>query len=411
MKSIRKPNRKIPELEQIKLWTKSGGRCAICNEYLLKDSLTGRIFNFGEKAHNIGVGSGKSPRSSSDLTAEERNREENLLLLCPKHHKMIDAKKFTEEFRPEKLRVLKDNHERRIVNATRLGNNDVSVVLRMTNRIKKHSIAISDEEVRQALDQCENKFPQFLLTTDNNVEVNLAALAEPINRAYWKAGCQIIDEKISKQLEPKADEKDIKHISIFALARIPLLIYLGYRLGDKIPISVYQKQRNDKEDWIWCQDKKSVTFTNTCLQKGSNRLKVVVLASISGKIHSSHLPKSITSVQSIYEIAPSNEEPNRDIINSKETLNNFKNSYQRLLRLIEKENPNAKEILLFPALPVSAAVYVGRELLIDTSPNLTIYDRDGNNYIKTFSINTKKEVNFEHQNVFRKNSCSADLTG
>lgn len=386
----RKPNRNIPEQEQIKLWTKSGGRCAICNEYLLKDSLTGQIFNFGEKAHNIGVGSGKSPRSNSPLTADERNVEENLLLLCQKHHTMIDTKKFLKEFTPEKLLEIKRNHENRIFNATRLGNDRMSVVLRMTNRIKKHSIAISDEEVRLALDKCESRFPDYMLSTDNNVEINLTALADPINSAYWTSGRQTIDDKISKQIEPKTDEKKIKHISIFALARIPLLIYLGYRLGDKIPIDVYQKQRNSNEDWIWCGDKEPETFKYERLQKGTDHTKIVLLASISGKIHSSHLPKSITPEYSIYEITPSNEKPHRDIINSKDTLINFKKSYQLLMRHIEKENPHAKDILLFPALPVSAAVYVGRELLLDTSPSLTIFDREGNKYIKTFSINTKK---------------------
>ncbi len=64
---------------------------------------------------------------------------------------------------------------------------------------------------------------------------------------------------------------------------------------------------------------------------------------------------------------------------------NFKNTYQRLLRLIEKEE-FSKELLLFPATPLSLAVYIGRAQLKQISPNLIVYDKDGDNYIKTITI-------------------------
>ena len=43
----------------------------------------------------------------------------------------------------------------------------------------------------------------------------------------------------------------IRHISLFAAARIPLLVYLGSKLDDKIPIDLYQKHRGGNEDWHW----------------------------------------------------------------------------------------------------------------------------------------------------------------
>lgn len=391
MKSKKKTDRNIPEPERIKIWVRAGGRCEICNEYLLQDSLTKRIYNFGEKAHNVGVGSGnRSPRSNSSLTSKERNKAENLILLCQKHHTMIDTEEFIKEYPPMRLREIKALHEKRIHYLTGLANDRKSVVLRMTNRIKEHSIVISDEQVRQALERCEKRFPEYLLSTDDNVEINLIGLPEKVCDAYWKIGKQIIDNKISRQIKPKVDEKIIRHISVFALARIPLLIYLGFRLGDKIPIDTYQKQRNANEDWIWCRGKKSVTFSYTSIQKGTDPSKIVLLTSISGKIHISSLPKFLTAEYSIYELTPNEEAPHRDIINSKKTLTNFKKSYQLIMRLIEQEHPQSSELLFFPALPLSAAVYVGRELLLDTSPALTIFDKEGDKYIKTFSINPKK---------------------
>lgn len=386
MRSKTKTNRTILTQEQIKLWVKAGGRCEICNEYLLKDSFTGRIFNFGEKAHNVGVGSGKSPRSFSLLTTEDRNKEENLLLLCPKHHKMIDESKYTGDFTVERLKQYKIEHEKRILYLTGLVDNRKSVILRMTNRIKEHSITISDEEVRKTLEICEGRYP----ADDISIEINLSSLPVKINSAYWKTGRQIIDESIERQIKPKTTEKLIKHISAFALARIPLLIYLGFRLGDKIPIDIYQKQRNEKEDWIWCTDEKPITFSFRCIQKGNNSSNVVLIASISGKINLIHLSEVVTPESTIYEIIPNEEDPHRNIIRSKATLTNFTGSYQRLMRQIEKECSQTTEILLYPALPLSAAIICGRELLPDTTPTLTIFDKEGDTYKKTFSINPKK---------------------
>lgn len=391
MKQNKKVKRTILTAEQIKLWVKAGGRCELCNEYLLKDSFTERIFNFGEKAHNIGVGSDiKSPRSNSSLTPEERNLEDNLLLLCQKHHTMIDDSKFTGDFTIERLKQIKENHEKRIFYLTGLGDDRKSVVLRMTNRIKEHSISISNEEVRKGLELCEGRYPDFMLSDEKNVEINLAHLPQSLGDQYWDAGQKIIDEKMDCEIKPRVDEKKIKHMSVFALARIPLLVYLGYRLGDKIPLDIYQKQRNENEDWIWCSSEEPITFSTNCIQKGTTGSNVVLIASISGKINMIDLPE-IAPGNTIYEIIPIEEEPHRNIIRTKATLNNFEGTYQRLLRQIEKQSPKVAEIILFPAIPLSAAIVCGRELLPDTTPALTIYDKENGIYIKTISINHKRK--------------------
>jgi hypothetical protein len=290
----------------------------------------------------------------------------------------------------EELKKIKSDHEKRIKYLTGLTDDRKSVVLRMMNNIKGYSITISNTEVREALITCEKRFPDYLLQTENNIEINLKNLPEPASAAYWKIGKQKIDSVIEKQIEPQTDEKIIKHISIFALARIPFLVYLGYRLGDKIPVDIYQKQRSGKENWIWCNNKKSVYFTFRKVQRGRKKTKVALLASISGKVHKEALPAFINSDYTLYEIMPIKESPDRDIIRSKLILSNFKTAYQKLLRMIEREHITLNELLLFPALPLSTAVHCGRELLKDTSPSLVIYDKENNKYIKTITISKRR---------------------
>src|SRR3954452_8962282 len=81
----------VPQREQLELWVRSGGRCAICNEYLLQNEFTGHYLNVGEMAHNVGRRKAEgSAGGCPDLDVNERNKTENLLLLCDRHHKTID---------------------------------------------------------------------------------------------------------------------------------------------------------------------------------------------------------------------------------------------------------------------------------------------------------------------------------
>ena len=83
----------IPESEQKKLFAKSGNRCAYpdCQKLLVAPaSQTGSPVVLGEAAHIVAEPPA-GPRGTSPLTQSERNRYENLILLCSRHHQMVDA--------------------------------------------------------------------------------------------------------------------------------------------------------------------------------------------------------------------------------------------------------------------------------------------------------------------------------
>ena len=91
---------KVTDSDKLKLWVRAGGRCEFpgCNDYLLEDELTGYEFPFAELAHNVGKKKNpKSPRGMNELPIEERSLPENLLLLCPTCHNLIDDKEIRKE--------------------------------------------------------------------------------------------------------------------------------------------------------------------------------------------------------------------------------------------------------------------------------------------------------------------------
>jgi hypothetical protein len=101
------------------LFQQSGNRCAFpsCTKRLTfpassKDSTV----SFSEVAHIVGE-SADGPRGDHPMPLEERNRYENLILLCEEHHHLVDSQVAT--YPVEKLRQMKYAHEALIAEATR----------------------------------------------------------------------------------------------------------------------------------------------------------------------------------------------------------------------------------------------------------------------------------------------------
>lgn len=49
----------------------------------------------------------------------------------------------------------------------------------------------------------------------------------------------------------RVNREPVRHISVFAFGRSPLLVAVGSVLDDTIPTAVYAKRRDDNEGWGW----------------------------------------------------------------------------------------------------------------------------------------------------------------
>ncbi len=90
------------------IWVQGGGRCAICRDVLYeKGCIPAFTHLIGEVAHIVAE-ERDGPRGQSSLSLEERNAEPNLMLLCLKHHKIIDDDPVS--YPVEKLQKTKSEH-------------------------------------------------------------------------------------------------------------------------------------------------------------------------------------------------------------------------------------------------------------------------------------------------------------
>jgi hypothetical protein len=386
--SVEEASKHIPEAEKIKLWTRAGGRCELCNEYLLEDEMTMLTVNLGELGHNVGrKKSSGSPRGLDELPIDRRNLAENLLLLCQRHHKVIDDKVARGEFTVEELRRIKFRHEDRIRNLTGLVENDQTVIVRAIGDIRDGNVAVTEQAVWAAVFAHARRYPFFSLGyRGEGVEIDLRQIPDEGTDAYWQEAERRITFIVDGQLRAGIEKNEVKHLSVFGLARIPLLAMLGYHLDDKVPVDVYQKHRDDTESWSWDSDAEAIMFESVRVREGADD-RVALVLSLSGTISIADLPSEPVDGTTVYEIRPVGITPNRDILRSRASLDAFARCYHGMLSELERDHPAVRALPVFPSVPVSAAITLGRGLMRDAHPTLQIYDRVDSGYALALEIN------------------------
>ena len=103
--------REIPRKQIKRLYAVSGNRCAFrgCDQLLCEpgDAEEDGVVT-GEIAHIVAA-SRQGPRGRAELDDEARDRAENLILLCERHHKIVDARPRT--YTVDVLQEMKRRHE------------------------------------------------------------------------------------------------------------------------------------------------------------------------------------------------------------------------------------------------------------------------------------------------------------
>jgi hypothetical protein len=360
------PKRKIPDLSRLLLFVRAGGRCEFdgCNEYLLRHHLTLTEGNFSQIAHIVAF-KPEGPRGKSLPRPADINDISNLMLLCPRCHKLIDDN--PSDYTRKTLEEYKRRHEDRILHLTGLGPDLKTTVVQLKAKIRGQSVDIPVSQVTEAV---APRYP----TDRRGFVIDLTSIHGD-DAPFLQTAKQTIKYKIEQLYAPGMDIERTRHISLFALAPIPLLIFLGNQLSNKIPVELYQRHRNT-ENWRWKTSGKPVTYKFRQIQSGVDPSKVALILSLSGTIHLEDLPPEIDKKFFIYEITLAGKTPNPNFLRIKEDLDRFKDIYQACLRTIMRDHGKLETIHLFPAIPAPIAVLCGRELFPKVDPSLRIYDND-----------------------------------
>lgn len=373
----------IPLAEQIKVWTRSGGHCALCHRYLLESGINFHVEKLGELAHVVAESdSALAPRGLSELGPEERNLAENLLLACGHCHNDIDKRLQAKRLDVHWLLAAKARHEQRIREATELAANETTVVLRLVGSIRGTATDVSALEAVAAVNALVDRAP--VLTLDPNrtgPEIDLRQLpgeTDPVASGYYTTARERIDQVIRERVKPAVERGEIGHLSVFGLARLPLLVYFGSRLDDTISTDIYQRHRTT-ESWAWA-DEDSQRFTYETVSCGTpTDDEGVLIVNVSGSISAEAIPEELTELPR-FLIAPATGVPHRDAIRSRAARDSFHDALSGLLGELEKAHKRIKRLHVIAAAPVSAAIILGRSVGWGFHPNLVVYDATDDGY-------------------------------
>ncbi len=188
---IQEPSRHIDRKTSLFLYTKAGGRCEFCNDYLLEHSVSGSPGNFGEQAHIFGFKE-KAARGSEPgkPQGEAINEIDNLMLLCRECHKLIDSVE-PEKHTVEDLKKLKSTHEVRVYDQTGISENLRSIPLVIKSLIAGRVVDVSSWEMQEAAK------PHYLMMRDR-VDVDLTRIPDSPDEHYWQTASKAINREMDR---------------------------------------------------------------------------------------------------------------------------------------------------------------------------------------------------------------------
>lgn len=342
----------------------AAGRCEFdgCNEPLFKDPITLKEFNNSNVAHIIAA-SPDGPRGNAKLSEEFSDSIDNLMLLCPKCHHLIDSQE--KDYPVEKLREMKRKHENLVRMLCDSINLDTTELVLFMSPIKnKNQVNISAQAAASAV------YPKRKIASQYGLPSMFRSSFNYATQEYWYDIKKQIDTWFNTSIKAICQMNPTIHFSVFPLAPIPSILYLGYLFGDKLACDVYQHFRYP-DTWSWqsqqATNEFSIKFETTPVKSSSAALIVSLTADIAlDRVRDIYDPSVICTISALHHGV--------NCINSLEDLSAFWHCYQEACDNLKNNYTMITEVGIFISAPVSAAFEMGRRFMPDVYLPMIIFD-------------------------------------
>lgn len=358
----------IPNKVANALWARAGGCCQYrgCSEYLVGDLIAGREDGtFGFLAHIV-ADSTDGPRGDEVRSALLAKRLDNLMLMCARHHKLIDVD--APDDHPETLLLeMKAEHERRIVRNVAIRPDLASHVVRFSARIAENPALVSTREIFDAMRP--HRHPASGETIDLELVGATFRDDEPI---YWDTQRLNLGRQFETAIRNRIERQDIRHLSVFALAPQPLLIELGRLLGDIVPAAIHQRHR-EPATWAWQDDQPALVLNVG--EHASGAGPIALKLAVSADVDDARIRAVLGDDTAIWSITATGA--HNDILRRPEDQANYRRLLRGLFNRIKAVHGQSTPIHVFPVLPASLAVETGRVWMPKADAPLRLYDQNG----------------------------------
>ena len=344
---------------------KAAGMCQFegCNQRLFYDGVTTKKFIDSNVAHII-ASSPDGVRGDAVKSPLLSGKVENLMLMCYRHHKLIDDLETGERDYPvQRLQEIKRSHEEKLDKLCGYFNVPKTELLCFSSPIKGKEVTVDVNIAGMAV------LPDKQPATPYGQNIHISSAFPYGSPEYWRDlemklmnATNIIRSILS--IAPQS------HFSIFPLAPMPLIAKLGEIISDKIQVDVYQKTRVP-DTWQWQAD---VTTNEFFIKKKyiTDGSEIALVIGLTSDISDEQRINTVISPNYIYNIFP--KAYGVDCIKSKYDLSAFWHVYLSTMDNIVNSHGKNCKVNLFMSLPVSAAFEIGRRYMPAVYPNIIMYD-------------------------------------
>lgn len=371
----------IPTQVRRDLWILSGAHCEFrgCMNRIDQNFLTKQRVTLGEYCHIIGDQVG-GPRGNRQLSQELAKHPDNLILCCSGCHKTIDDGNLENDYPPQLLLEMKREHETHIQRLYDATDVKISIPFLITGPLRGRPTAISIQQARAAVLK-KTGYTRFPAANEVVISLNNFPYRED-QPSYWEAAKQHADLAL-QGLSHRIQNREIQYLDIFGLAQIPILAYIGYKLGDCVPATVHQAQRAEPQ-WEWPQNSRirHVGFQYEELPTDAVK-ELAVVISVSGRIQQADVKRAVPGIRICVLDIP---DPSPAVVDCEAVQEEFVSVWRKFLSELHKRYGRIK-LHVFPALPNSLAVELGRCVFPKVAPETQVWDYYDGNFIPTFVWN------------------------
>tara|TARA_R110002012_G_scaffold116879_1_gene264691 strand:- start:3001 stop:4149 length:1149 start_codon:yes stop_codon:yes gene_type:complete len=364
-----------PTIER-ELWARSAGRCQFdgCNKILFRSSVTNESVHTAQKAHIFSF-SENGPRGWGPFKTglNKLNDICNLMLACHECHLKID--RAPERYPADMLIDWKSKHEDRVEIVTGIASDKKSHVVMYGANIGQESSPLVFHDCVSAM------FPDYYPANEKPVLLSMHSSLRDSSEGYWQAENAHLEEEFKNTIARHAKSDDCKHFSVFAFAPQPLLIKLGALLTDKLDVETFQLHREPK-GWRWQAFDDDFKFI---VKEPQNKTAPpALLFSLSDNVDHERVRIVLGENLSLWEVTV--ESPHNDFLQSKIQLVLFRQAIRKLMVDIKKHHGNATPLHIFPVMPVSCCIELGRARMPKADMDWIVYDHNPSNQKFTQSL-------------------------
>jgi hypothetical protein len=182
-----------------------------------------------------------------------------------------------------------------------------------------------------------------------------------------------LQRSFSRKVRERVESRDIRHLSVFALAPQPLLIELGRLLCDIAPATVHQLAREPK-GWRWRDVGPRIDFQVHRPDVGRPVRHVALVLGLSATIIDQRITSVVGDDAAIWKIEA--RDPHNDNMRHADDLAEFRKLLRQVFNEIKAPHGEDAVINVFPALPLSASVEVGRVWMPKADLPMVIFDQN-----------------------------------